>query len=153
MENNPMYGSHRVGQDNPNFGNRWTDEQRERARQISKAAFIKRKLGGTLQRHSIGHTGNWFNNAACEFMDKWSSEHGCNLRHATNEGEFYYRGYFADGYDSEKNIWFEYDEPHHYYRTGQLKAKDVDRMNEIIQNLHCKFFRYNEKTNLLYECN
>ena len=86
-------------------------------------------------------------------MDDWSRKNGCDLKHATNVGEFYYRGYFADGYDADKNIWFEYDEKHHYYKNGNLKQKDIDRMNTIIHHLHCKFFRYNEKANLLYECN
>ena len=152
-ENNPMFGTHRVGSLNPNFGNRWTDEQKENASLISKAAFIRRKLGGKLHRHSDGHVGNWFNESACRYMDDWSRKNGCDLKHATNVGEFYYRGYFADGYDADKNIWFEYDEKHHYYKNGNLKQKDIDRMNTIIHHLHCKFFRYNEKANLLYECN
>ena len=34
---------------------------------------------------------------------------------------------------------------------GCLKNKDVDRQQQIIEKLKCKFFRYNETKNELYE--
>ena len=52
-------------------------------------------------------------------------------------------------YDKEKNIVVEYDEPRHYDRYGNLRKKDVDRMNEIQHHLQCEFWRYNEKTKTL----
>lgn len=39
-ENNPMFGVHRHGEDNPNYGHRWTDEQR-----LAKSEMIKNKGG------------------------------------------------------------------------------------------------------------
>jgi hypothetical protein len=59
-------------------------------------------------------------------------------------------GYFLDYYEPNLNIVIEYDEPRHYI-NGNLKDKDVKRMNEIKQHLKCKFFRYNERFNKLNE--
>lgn len=74
------------------------------------------------------------------------------MQHAMRGGEFYYMHYFADGYDANKNVWFEYDETHHYFKTEQLKPKDIDRTIKILQNLKCRFVRYNERAKKLYEC-
>ena len=59
----------------------------------------------------------------------------------------------VDGYDKEKNIVFEYDEKRHYkdVYNNILKDKDINRQNEIIAKLGCRFFRYNETIDLLYE--
>jgi hypothetical protein len=40
-------------------------------------------------------------------------------------------GYIADGYDSEKHIWMEYDTVYHGLR--KQKEKDLIRQNRIIQ--------------------
>lgn len=57
-----------------------------------------------------------------------------------------------DGYDKDLNIAFEYDENiHHYGYTEELSEKDIKKMNYIKEKLHCRFFRYNEKTNELKE--
>jgi hypothetical protein len=34
---------------------------------------------------------------------------------------------------------------------GNLKIRDVGRQNQIIENLKCQFFRYNERKNELQE--
>ena len=54
-----------------------------------------------------------YNFDACEFIDKLNKERGWNLQHALNGGEVELYGYFVDGYDKERNIIFEYDEPNH----------------------------------------
>ena len=92
-----------------------------------------------------------FNEAACKFIDKLNEEKGWNLQHALNGGEVELYGYFVDGYDKERNIIVEYDERKHYNIYGRLREKDIHRMNEIINHLHCKFYRYNEKTKELKE--
>jgi hypothetical protein len=48
---------------------------------------------------------------------------------------------------------FEYDEKRHYrdVYNNILKQKDVDRQNAIIEELGCRFIRYNEAIDLLYE--
>jgi hypothetical protein len=57
-------------------------------------------------------------------------------------------GYFLDYYEPNLNIVVEYDEPRHYV-SGQLRPKDVQRMENIISHLKCQFYRYNERLNEL----
>ena len=54
---------------------------------------------------------------------------------------------------SEKNIVFEYDEPKHYkdVYNNILSDKDIIRQNNIINKLHCQFWRYNERLDKLYQ--
>ena len=61
--------------------------------------------------------------------------------------------YFVDGYDKERNIVFEYDEKCHYIdaENNVLKQRDLERQKTIKETLNCRFIRYNEKMNLLYE--
>jgi hypothetical protein len=66
-----------------------------------------------------------------------------------NGGEVEIAGYFPDAYDKDKNIIVEYDEPRHYDVYGELTQKDVTRMNEIVGEVGCSFYRYNEKTKTL----
>ena len=58
------------------------------------------------------------------------------------------------GEDLNENIVFEYDEPQHYIdvMNNILTEHDLNRMQYIKEQLHCRFFRYNERLNLLYEC-
>jgi hypothetical protein len=92
-----------------------------------------------------------FNIKSIEYLDKLNEERGWNLQHAKNGGEIRILCYYPDGYDKERNIIVEYDERRHYDIYGQLKKKDIIRMNEIIGRLHCKFYRYNEKRGELKE--
>jgi hypothetical protein len=137
---NPMKGNKRLGKDNPNYGKIWNDEQRKIARINTINSLIKKGITGK----SVNH-----NPTACKFIDKLNKERGWNLQHALNGGEAEIIGYRLDGYDKEKNIAFEYDEPRHNYPSR--KQKDVERMNEIKNHLQCKFFRYDEKTKELKE--
>jgi hypothetical protein len=94
-----------------------------------------------------------YNKTACLFIDKLNEKYNLNLIHAENGGEKCVLGYFVDGYDEKNNIVFEYDEKRHYkdVYNNILKDKDINRQNEIIAKLGCRFFRYNETINLLYE--
>lgn len=94
-----------------------------------------------------------YNKNACLFIDKLNEKYNLNLIHAESGGEKCVSGYFVDGYDKEKNIVFEYDEKKHYkdVYNNILKDKDINRQNEIIAKLGCRFFRYNETIDLLYE--
>ena len=95
-----------------------------------------------------------YNTNAILVLEKIAKEKGWNLQHAENGGEFYTGiGYFVDAYDKEKNIVVEYDEKKHYddVENNILREKDLKRQKEIIEHLHCEFWRYNETTKCLWE--
>ena len=58
-----------------------------------------------------------------------------------------------DAYDKEKNIVLEYDEPKHYEDVDNniLTKHDLERQTQIIDHLHCEYWRYNEKTKVLWK--
>jgi hypothetical protein len=124
-------------------GKKASEETRKKMR-ISAINRITEKNGGVCTMHNIN---------ACKYLDNLSKQNEWNLQHALNGGEFYVSnlGYFVDGYDKEKNIVVEYDEPLHYNSKGELKEKDIIRQKQIINELNCKFYRYNEKKGELYE--
>lgn len=89
-----------------------------------------------------------FNKSACQIFDKISKANGIKIQHALNGGEFHIKelGYWVDGYDKDNNVVYEYDEKRHFDVYGNLKQKDVDRHNQIINFLNCKIIRikYND---------
>ena len=94
-----------------------------------------------------------YSHKACEYINNLNEQKHWNLQHAENGGEYSICGYFVDGYDKELNIVFEYDEPIHYIdkENNVLKDRDIQRQQNIINKLHCKFWRYNEYLDLLYQ--
>lgn len=90
---------------------------------------------------------------ACEFINDLNEMFNINLQHAMNGGEINVCGFFIDGFDKKLNIAFEYDERSHYIdvKNNILHERDIKRMNFIHTETNCRFFRYNEKENLLYE--
>lgn len=94
------------------------------------------------------------NTAGCAYIDELNKKYNWHLQHGLNGGEIHVGPYSVDGYDKELNIVFEYDEPRHYVdvMNNILTERDLNRMQYIKEQLHCRFFRYNEKLNLLYEC-
>ena len=96
-----------------------------------------------------------YSKIACEYIDELNKKYGWELQHAENGGELTCGGYFLDGYDSNLNIVFEYDEPRHYKDVNNniLSDKDIERQNYIIEKLGCEFYRYNEALDLLYKVN
>ena len=94
-----------------------------------------------------------YSHKACEYINKLNEQNNWNLQHAENGGEYSICGYFVDGYDAKLNIVFEYDESSHYKDkyNNILKDKDIQRQNNIIKELNCEFWRYNEYLNLLYK--
>lgn len=97
----------------------------------------------------------FYSKRGCEYMNKLNEERNWNLQHAENGGEIYCIGYWVDGYDKNLNIVFEYDEPAHYkdVKNNILNDKDLQRQQNIINELHCEFWRYNEAIDLLYKVN
>ena len=102
-----------------------------------------------------GKFGEHFSEKGCKYIDSLNEKNGWHLIHAKNGGEKQVCGYFLDGYDEELNIAFEYDEPKHYVDVYNsiLCERDIKRQNEIINELGCKFYRYNEKIDKLYVVN
>ena len=127
------------------LGKHHTEESKEKTR-LSTLKYIESlpNYNGTKARYS---------HKACEYINKLNKEKNWNLQHAENKGEYSICGYFVDGYDKELNIVFEYDEPSHYIdkENNILKDKDIQRQQNIINELHCEFWRYNEYLNLLYK--
>jgi len=125
-------------------GKSHTEETKNKIRKSTADYFIKHLSG---KPH--------YNKVACLFIDNLNEKYDLKLIHAENGGEKCVSGYFVDGYDEEKNIVFEYDEKSHYkdVYNNILKQKDINRQNIIIQELGCRFIRYNETIDLLYEVN
>jgi hypothetical protein len=92
-----------------------------------------------------------FNLKGCYFIDEYNKSNGYNFIHALNGGERKFIGYSVDGYDAEKNVVFEYDERKHFDIEGNLRKKDIERMDRIKKHLGCRFIRYNEVTKTITE--
>jgi len=84
-----------------------------------------------------------YNPKACKRMDEYGKENNYNFQHAENGGEYHIKelGYWVDGYDKEKNVVIEIDEPAHFDKDGNLREKDIERQKEITEFLGCKFIR------------
>ena len=107
-----------------------------------KLRIIKLKQ---LEKLEVSRT---FNESACSFIDTFGLKHDFNFIHGKNGGEVMLGGYSVDGYDKNKNIIFEYDEPKHEY--GNKKIKDLDRTTKLINKYGCKVLRYSERYNRFY---
>lgn len=151
---NPMFGI--IGEDNPSY-----NISRSLSQKIKHSLFMKKHLknspkiftDATRDKMRLSRL-KWlkkngkiikpfYNKNACLFMDSLTEY---KFQHALNGGEFCVEkyGYYVDGYDKEKNIIFEYDEPHHFDVYGNLKEKDIKRMKKIQEEVKCDFLRYNE---------
>lgn len=119
-----------------NSGKHHSDETRRKLRIIRTEWVIN------------NHGGPQYNPTACFYFDTLNRQNNWNLQHANNGGEYYVKelGYWVDAYDKTRNIVIEYDEPRHFDIYGNLKERDVKRMNDIKRLLGCVFMRYNEKT-------
>jgi len=117
---------------------------------ISEKTREKMRINRLNQIKSLGNTKRMYNPKACEFIDKLNKERGWNLQHALNGGEVMISGYSVDGYDKDRNIIFEYDEPNHHYHS--YKQKDLVRQQRLIDKIKpLIFLRYDEKLHNLYE--
>lgn len=142
-DKNPMYG--KFGELSPTFGKiPWMKGKHHTEKSLEKmriSALNRIKEFGVIS----------YNKDACIYFNKLNKNKGWNLQHAMNGGEINFIGYSVDGYDKDKNIIVEYDEPHHYDRQRNLKEKDKKRMDRLKKSLNCRFFRYNERLGELKE--
>lgn len=146
---NPMYG-HKHTKNVKQFISLNNRGNKSKTGQLCSENVKMNMRNSAIARIKIQGTSRSYNPIACIYMDTLIPK--LNLIHAKNSpDEYKFRGYFADGYDVKNNIWFEYDEPHHFKKDGTLKDKDVNRMNEIIKYLSCRFFRYDERNKILAE--
>jgi hypothetical protein len=118
------------GENNPNFGKcrKHTDEDKRKMRE----AVVRR-----VQKYGI--ISRNFNPDACKIIDEYGQKNGYNFQHAMNGGEYSCIGYLVDGYDKEKNVVIEIDEP--YHNKLSQKEKDIKRQKRIEEHLQCKFIR------------
>ena len=82
---------------------------------------------------------------------KYFTKEEINERNKLKSKRYYQRNRKQICEKRMRKYWKIYDEPHHYNIYGQLKEKDIKRMIEIKNHLHCRFYRYNEKTKELKE--
>jgi hypothetical protein len=131
--------------------------QKNRPKKASEETKHKQRISRLKWLEKVGgrnpHNGKFFNKIACDYLNALNEQNGWNLQHALNGGEAIVYGYSVDGYDKNKNIVVEYDEFRHYDRNGNLKLKDIERMNRIINHINCEFYRFNEKTGILKKYN
>lgn len=113
---------------------------------------LREKMIDYIKSVGNGNFGEHFSEKGCRYIDFLNEKNGWHLIHAKNGGEKQVCGYFLDGYDEELNIAFEYDEPKHYsdVYNNILCERDIKRQKEIISELGCKFYRYNEKIDKFY---
>jgi len=101
------------------------------------------------------------NHKATEFMNKLNLERGWDLIGGSRSKEFSIRSrrtltgrFYFDGFDKERMIFFEYDEPSHEY--SERKENDIEKELRLIEylkdnKLEGTLVRYNEKRNILTE--
>ena len=118
------------GKKNPFYGHKHTAKTKRKIR----LKAIKR-----LQERCGGGACPTYNPTACQIITEYGRQNEYNFQHAMNGGEFYIKelGYWVDGYDKKKNVVIEYYENDH--RRTNKKIRDVQRMNEIVETLGCKF--------------
>jgi hypothetical protein len=109
----------------------------------------KLRIAKLLQIRKLG-TYHTYNPNACKFIDEYGQQNGYNFQHAMNGGEVIVSGYSLDGYDKQKNVVVEYDEPKH--NAPSVRKNDRKRENRIIGKINpMAFIRYNEQYDKLYD--
>ena len=125
---------------NGTLGHPCTDEQRAR---IAEAMRRYRAKLGILHKANVSEK-------ACKYIDELNIQKGWELQHGLNGEEKQVGPYFLDGYDEKRNIAFEYFEKAHH-KNHKKEERDAARARYIKKELNCKFFIYDELSDLLYE--
>lgn len=150
-ENNPFYGKNHDAETWKTIVEKNKTAIRPKTSEETKLKQRKARLKWLDEIGAYGENGKSYNKIGCKYLDELSQKMGWEIQHAMNGGEIQIAGYSVDGFDKNRNIVVEYDEPKHYDGFGNLREKDVERMNRIIKECKCKFYRYNEKTQTLKE--
>lgn len=122
----------------PNYHKTWLGKKHTKISKLkqrtSTLEYLSKTKGQIIPRYNIN---------AISIIEEYGNRNGYNFQHAENGGEYYIKelGYFLDGYDKEKNVVIEIDEPHHFNTDGSLKEKDLIREEEIRTLLKCDFIR------------
>ena len=118
-------------------------------RKYSKECREKMKVSAIERIKKYGGV-SAFNKTACLFIEDYGKQHGYVFQHALNGGEVWLDGFCMDGYDKQKQIAFEYDEPRHEH--GKCKFLDLGRTKKLFQSGNVtEIIRYSQKYNKLYK--
>lgn len=127
------------------LGRKLSDETKKkiadgnRGKKYSSDNIKNMRLAALNRIHNnVGQMFPSYNPTACRIIEEYGKRNGYNFQHAENGGEFYIKelGYWVDGYDKEKNTVIEYYEMYHHKDKEQ---KDLQRQQQIVEHLNCKF--------------
>jgi len=109
-------------------------EETKRKMRLSTLEYLKQQSGQAVPR---------YNRDSIKYIEEYGRIHNLHFMHAENGGEYFVSGlgYFLDGYDPINNVAIEFDEKHHFDSNGQLKPSDIQRQQQIVELLQCKFIR------------
>jgi len=125
-------------------------KDKRKSQVITETSKKKMRISAINRVRKYGVQARNFNPKSCCYIDRLNLMIGTNLQHALNGGEMELEGYLVDGYDENKNVVFEYDEPHHHQPKN--KTKDLVKQKQIVENINPSLFlRYDERSNRLYD--
>lgn len=109
-------------------------EETKRKMRSSALEYLKQQSGQVVPRYS---------RSSIKYIEEYGKANNLNFMHAENGGEYFINGlgYFLDGYDPINNVAIEFDEKHHFDANGQLRQPDIEREQQIVDLLKCKFIR------------
>lgn len=123
-----------------------TKEQRT-SRALKSSATMRCRLGEEMLKEGKSPR---YDVESIAVLNTFAQKHGLNLQHAEQGGEVYIKslGYWLDGYDRERNVVVEIDEPSHFCKELSLLPRDIKRHQQICKELHCVMYHiyFNKRT-------
>lgn len=132
-----LYGNEKSKEILVKYKNRFVSQESIEKRRINS----RKKMIEMLQKINKNFHPS-YNPKACEYFNQLMKNTNTFIQHAENGGEYFIKelGFWVDGYDSENNIVYEYDEKHHF-TSNKLNDKDINRQKLITEFLNCYFVR------------